>query len=130
MRCSKLSCGLEYKLNGEGAWNHWQSSAEDVDHSHRSAAPTPSPLLSSEYEPRMEEDVYGSSATEDDHASESGDGDGWEESGDDDSNDDSEEEQEITLSIMAEQVHASWRLVVVVVVSGSSSFVTFANIFL
>lgn len=45
-RCSKLSCGLEYRINAEDSWTHWDTSMTTPDHGYPSSAPTPSPLPS------------------------------------------------------------------------------------
>ena len=46
LRCSKLSCGLEYQLNDDGVWHLWDAAAAVAAAVEHTGSPTPAPALS------------------------------------------------------------------------------------
>lgn len=94
LRCSKLSCGLEYSLGfvnkgsdddnnndndddndnySYGAWKQWDATAEEVEHTHRSQPPTPSPVTN---RPPSPSSASSSSLSSGDGGGSAGDGEG------------------------------------------------------
>lgn len=125
LRCSKLSCGMEYQLSGDGIWHQWDATDAVVEHSHRSRAPTPAPALGA-----LVPSAYsGENGSGDDDQNDGGDGNGngdgeqgyggmgagdegaegdeAEDSSEEDDDDDDgsgDGEDEVTVDITAEQV--------------------------
>lgn len=105
LRCSKLSCGLEYQLNDDGVWRLWVAAAAEVEHTHSSRAPTPAPAVAHMLGSGSGDEGGGAGADSGDGGSD-GAGDDEGDGGEERAEDGGEEEENDTVFVMitAQQV--------------------------
>ncbi|CAN0480656.1 unnamed protein product, partial [Ectocarpus sp. 12 AP-2014] len=125
LRCSKLSCGLEYQLNDDGVWRLWVAAAAEVEHTHSSRAPTPAPAIAHMLGSGSDDEGGGAGADSGDGGSD-GAGDDEGDGGEEPAEDGGEEEDNDTVfvRITAQQVSShelSFRVNVTVPESGNYS---------
>ncbi|CAB1108211.1 unnamed protein product [Ectocarpus sp. CCAP 1310/34] len=127
LRCSKLSCGLEYQLNDDGVWRLWVAAAADVEHTHSSRAPTPAPAVAHMLGSGSDDEGGGAGADSGDGGSDAAgddEGDGGEEPAEDVEEEEEEENDTVFVGITAQQVSShelSFRVNVTVPESGNYS---------